>query len=331
MDALVAPILNQHNSKFQATQRHFSSFPMTNHLHNPAFRLVSLHPLLSIWVSFLRVPEIPDEFEYKFFISRAMTVADILGSIIDELGLTKSSPISGGGNLEYVLEEVWIDGANESRNISPSGFCSLSDKYRIGISRLPVSSVVFNFTGFPFSPNPFKSTAKRKIRICVPDEWYRRTKPRSIQSARAPSDSTIRRLAAMQEDEDSSDEEGEGTAKMGDQTTSPGRPNSAKDLEQRGLVTQGRLSSLFEGWINNSPTSPNRNSASFIPDNRKSVSEPRLVDQAIYSHLGRNSISDTNTKDEESPDFSERAFEEMLVSLTNSPKYNSSLILHRTN
>jgi diaphanous 1 len=120
MDALMSLILNQHNSNSEA---HFSSFPMTSHLHNPAFRLVSLHPLLSIWVSFLRVPEIPDEFKYKIFISRTMTVSDILDSIINELGLTKSSPILGGGNLEYVLEEVWTDGANESRNISPSGSC----------------------------------------------------------------------------------------------------------------------------------------------------------------------------------------------------------------
>ena len=122
MDTLISPILNQHNSKSEA---HYSSFPMTNHLHSPAFRLVSLHPLLSIWVSFLRVPEIPDEFKYKIFTSRTMTVVDVLDSIINELGLTKSSPIPGGGNLEYVLEEVWIDGANESRNISSSRSCLL--------------------------------------------------------------------------------------------------------------------------------------------------------------------------------------------------------------
>ena len=118
MDTLISPILNQHNSKSEA---HFSSFPMTNHLHSPMFRLVSLHPLLSIWVSFLRVPEIPDGFKYKIFTSRTMTVADVLDSIVNELGLAKSSPIPGGGNLEYVLEEVWIDGANESRNVSSSG------------------------------------------------------------------------------------------------------------------------------------------------------------------------------------------------------------------
>ena len=122
MDALVSLTLNQHDPKSEGTQPHFSSFPMTNHFHNPAFRLVSLHPLLSMSVSFLRVPEIPDEFNYKIFISHAMTVADVLDSIINELGLTKSSPISGGGNLEYVLEEVWVDGPNESRNVSPWDF-----------------------------------------------------------------------------------------------------------------------------------------------------------------------------------------------------------------
>ena len=206
----------------------------------------------------------------------------------------------------------------------------LSDKYYKGFSRLPVTSVVFNFTGFPFSPNPFKSTAGRKFRICVPDEWYRRTKSHSIPPAPAPSDSTIKRLAAMQSDKESSDEEGEGTAKLGDQMTSPRRQNSTKDDEQHGLVTQGRLSNLFEGWISQSPTSPSRNSANFTPDNRKSVSEPRLVDQAIYSHLGRNSISDTNTKDEEAADFSDKAFDEMLVSLMNSQDMIRLTIFHRT-
>jgi diaphanous 1 len=188
----------------------------------------------------------------------------------------------------------------------------LSNKNCKEISRLPITSVVYNFTGFPFSPNPFKSTAQRNFRICVPNKWYRRTKPRGIQSSTAPSDSTLRRLAEMESDE----EEGEGTAKVGGKTA---RQNSAKDVEQRGLVTQGRLSSLFEEWTRHSPTSPtNLDNTSFTPDNRKSVSEPRPVDRATFSHLGRNNISDISTMDEECADFSETAFEEMLVSLTNS-------------
>lgn len=125
---------------------------------------------------------------------------------------------------------------------------------------------------------------------------------------------------------ESDEEEGEGTAKIGGKTA---RQNSAKDVEQRGLVTQGRLSSLFEDWTNHSPISPTN--TSYTPSNRKSVSEPRVVDRALFSHLGRNNITDTNTMDEKSADFSETAFEEMLVSHANSSKYNISSLLHRTN
>jgi diaphanous 1 len=87
---------------------------MTGHLHNPAIRLVSLHPLLSILFSFQRVPEIYDGFEYKLYISHLTTVAEVIDRIIGELGLTKSLPIPGAGNLEYVVEEVWVHEADES-------------------------------------------------------------------------------------------------------------------------------------------------------------------------------------------------------------------------
>jgi len=88
---------------------------MTSHLHNPALRLVSLHSSLSVVFSFLRVPEIHDGYEYKVFISRSTTVADVIGTVVDELGLAKSLPIPGAGNLEYVIEEVWIDGQSERK------------------------------------------------------------------------------------------------------------------------------------------------------------------------------------------------------------------------
>ncbi len=78
---------------------------MTAHLHNPVLRLVSLHPHLSIHLAFLRVPEIHDDFRYKVFISKTTTIHDVINSVTDELGLTKSLPVPGGGNLEYVLEE----------------------------------------------------------------------------------------------------------------------------------------------------------------------------------------------------------------------------------
>jgi diaphanous 1 len=90
---------------------------MTSHLHMPILRLVSLHPRLSLTFTFLRVPEIHDGFEWKIFITNLTTTNDILKLTINELGLTKSLPLPGSGNVEYVLEEVWTDGASESRSL----------------------------------------------------------------------------------------------------------------------------------------------------------------------------------------------------------------------
>ena len=75
---------------------------------------MSLHPFLSLTFTFLRVPEIHDGFQWKLFLSRQSTVRNALDAVIDELGLTKSLPVPGGGTLEYVLEEVWADDHSES-------------------------------------------------------------------------------------------------------------------------------------------------------------------------------------------------------------------------
>ena len=88
---------------------------MTSHLHTPVLRLVSLHPLLQLSLTFARVPEIHDSYEWKVFISRTMTVNDVVSLAMEELGLVKSLPIPGSGVLEYVLEEVWVDGNSESK------------------------------------------------------------------------------------------------------------------------------------------------------------------------------------------------------------------------
>jgi diaphanous 1 len=109
----VAPLVN-HTPPTPSAQRHFSSFPLTSHLHTPVLRLVSLNVLLTINLTFLRVPEIHDGYEYKFFISQTMTVNEVIERVTEELGLTKSLPIPGGGVLEYVVEEVWCDRNSES-------------------------------------------------------------------------------------------------------------------------------------------------------------------------------------------------------------------------
>jgi len=156
-------------------------------------------------------------------------------------------------------------------------------------------------------------TAKRQFRFCVPDEWYRRSKSKGLSPTARPSESTIRRLAALQEEQDDDEDNDEGTAKIGSPNVSPSQQNSSKTMEQRGLVTQGRLSSIFDGWLKpTSPTSSSRTSAVISSQNRKSVSEPMLVDQTIT--FARSSLPESDGNDGENEDGFEIAFEEMLVS-----------------
>lgn len=115
---MVALLLNTDTPATPQAQRHFSTFPLTSHLHTPSLRLVSLHPFLVLTFTFLRVPEIHDGFQWKVFISRSSTAQDVVDTVVTELGLTKSLPIPGGGALEYVLEEVWTDGDAERKSIS---------------------------------------------------------------------------------------------------------------------------------------------------------------------------------------------------------------------
>lgn len=74
---------------------------------------MSLHPSLEVVLSFLRVPEIHDGYKTKLFLSRSTTVEVVVAVVVEELGLAKSLPIPGSGNLEYVVEEVWVDGKRE--------------------------------------------------------------------------------------------------------------------------------------------------------------------------------------------------------------------------
>lgn len=109
----VSPLLNSFEATNDTQVRHFSAFPLTSHMHTPTLRLVSLHPSLSVTLSFVRVPEIHETFSWKVFFARASTVKDLINTVVEELGLAKSLPIPGAGTLEYVLEEVWEDGDYE--------------------------------------------------------------------------------------------------------------------------------------------------------------------------------------------------------------------------
>ncbi|GLB34079.1 putative diaphanous FH3 domain contatinign protein [Lyophyllum shimeji] len=285
----VAPLVNS-SSTTSKSQRHFSSFPLTAHLHTPVLRLVSLNPHLSITVSFLRVPEIHDGYEYKFFISRTTTVNEVVEGIMEELGLTRTLPVTGGGNLEYVLEEVWSENDSEK------------------FSRLPMSSLIHPIVKSPFAANPFTARARRVFRLCVPDEWYRRSKSRNVSNASLePSESTIRRLAALQEsDEEDGDE---GTAKLSGVPGSPPHPAATATADWKGSLSHNRLSNLFDGWLRpTSPSSPNRSSTFTAGDNRKSVSEPRLLENAARSFSKPGAASEMTRQD----DINEADFERML-------------------
>jgi hypothetical protein len=103
----VSPLLNSSEAAKDAPVRHFSAFPLTSHMHTPTLRLVSLHPSLSVTLTFARVPEIHETFTWKAFFARESTVDEVMETVVEELGLAKALPVPGTGTLEYVLEEVF--------------------------------------------------------------------------------------------------------------------------------------------------------------------------------------------------------------------------------
>ena len=106
----MSPLLNSSKAAKDSPVRHFSAFPLTSHMHLPTLRLVSLHPLLSVTMTFARVPEIHETFTWKVFFTRASTAKEVINTVVEELGLARSLPVHGAGTLEYVLEEVFEDG-----------------------------------------------------------------------------------------------------------------------------------------------------------------------------------------------------------------------------
>lgn len=145
--ASIAPLMNTPSGPND--QRHFSAFPLTSHLHTPTLRLVSLHPFLSLTVSFLRVPEIHDDFQWKIFIARDSTAQHVVERAVEELGLTKSLPVPGGGLIDYVLEEVWSNAETESECMWPLLAYMLMTFVRI-------NSYSFQCQSFCHSRGPFQ-------------------------------------------------------------------------------------------------------------------------------------------------------------------------------
>lgn len=156
----------------------------------------------------------------------------------------------------------------------------------------------------PFISNPMKQSARRSFRFCVPDEWYRRSKPRLVNPPPEPSDGTIKHLADSNtpESDGESSTEGEGTAKQknaGTAAKASERPISPD------FSSQSRLSNLY-GWLG-APASPSqtRASAIFTPEH---VSEPKLV-----RHLTGGSRKSDISDHADEPMVDSYAFEQMLV------------------
>ncbi|KAG8772151.1 hypothetical protein FRC16_005730, partial [Serendipita sp. 398] len=152
----ISPLLN--SSKPPSLQRHFSAFPLSSHLHTPSIRLVSLHQLLRVTLTCLRVPDLEDDVDIEWFLARNVTAEEVVNGMIEEFGLTKVMGGVGGGNIDYVLEEAWVPKTGDPVTTRISGDANVS-----------------HIVETPLRPSPFLAnmSARRIIRFCVPDEWYR--------------------------------------------------------------------------------------------------------------------------------------------------------------
>ena len=198
----------------------------------------------------------------------------------------------------------------------PRGVSADLDK---GSFRIPAEANISRIVENSFCEKPFSPKAERSFRICIPDEWFRRTKSRtnsSGASSLAPSEDTLRRLESLEESEEET-EEGGGTAKQKGDTPSQGSVSTATSgfftatSDWRSSVAQNRLSNLFDSWMGSS--NPASSPASGSPE-RKKVSEPKLISHNTGGSIDFKTPS-TSSSDQGQPGGVDAAeFEHMLVS-----------------
>ncbi|QRW01940.1 hypothetical protein RhiLY_00937 [Ceratobasidium sp. AG-Ba] len=189
-DATIEELMPRSPESKPLVQRHFSAFPLTSHLHAPIVRLVSQHPSLNFHITFERVPEITDGFMIQWFISRGSTVSDVIAGIGDDLGLTLYLAGPGGGNVDYVIEAYELN----SEVISPERLDPSANMSAI-LERLG---------------------SQKRLRLVVPEEWYRRPKSKSFSSHISLDDDTFKAPPSNELSYDSREEPPEtedGTAK----------------------------------------------------------------------------------------------------------------------
>lgn len=135
-------------------------------------------------------------------------------------------------------------------------------------------------------PAPCSSSATRRFRFCVPDEWYRRTTSisRSLSSSSLDEgESTIRDHTRMDDDGESDKED---TAKVVERPQHPSVESIFTSPPSPPLpdASKNRLSTLFDSWLHSPPpaSSPTTSSGR---DSRH-VSEPMLVDTSRGGTIG---------------------------------------------
>lgn len=162
----------------------------------------------------------------------------------------------------------------------------------------------------PYKLSAAINKASRSFRICVPDEWYRRSRSRSQSSfSTEPSEDTVRRLEDLEESESES-EEGEGTARQKDPES---HPTAIGTSDWRSSLSQNRLSSMFESWIH--PAAGTTTPAGTMGRaDKRLVSEPKLVAQHTGGSVRSEIPSGEQSSEESDLSLDGSDFEEMLVS-----------------
>lgn len=153
----------------------------------------------------------------------------------------------------------------------------------------------------PFAP---KLAAKREIRICVPDEWYRRSKSRSLSLTPIDGGDTYQEGRPSSDSGNTDEEQEGGTAKQ-----KPKIETIASSSEKQ-RASQAYRFSLFDGW-GNSPSN-SRPLSSALPGDRSSVSvsAPVAMLDPQRTGLGIDMAEEINLP----PDDVNAEFERMMVS-----------------
>lgn len=146
-------------------------------------------------------------------------------------------------------------------------------------TRLPGTSLMSHIveTAVRECPFPARAMAKRILRFCVPDEWYRRSKSRSLSLTPIASGGTLQGDAS-----DYGSDEESGTAKQ--------RHKAAESSEARRENQESRESarfSLFEGWGTvSSPSSGSATLARTSPGDRSTISVSAPLAMLSNQHTG---------------------------------------------